>query len=102
MNDSEAPEHDRRTVFVQGISFDMQAAQFEEAFSEIGPLRKCFLLHKKGQTRHKVVCAFPFLRKFPVGQQGTSMVDFSLIPAGVWLCAICLARGRSEGSKGVQ
>ena len=65
MSDSEAPEHDRRTVFVQGISFDMQAAQFEEAFSEIGPLRKCFLLHKRGSTRHKVICALLLPQRIP-------------------------------------
>lgn len=47
-------EHDRRTVFVQGVSFEMREDQFEEAFSEIGPLRKCFLLRDRGRERHKV------------------------------------------------
>jgi nucleolar protein 4 len=54
MGDYEAPKNDRRTVFVQGISFEMQDTQFEEAFSEIGPIRKCFLLRRRGEKRHKV------------------------------------------------
>ena len=49
------PKYDRRTVFVQGISFDLQQHQFEEAFSEIGPVRKSFLIGKKGEQRHKVL-----------------------------------------------
>ena len=49
------PKYDRRTVFVQGISFDLQQHQFEEAFSEIGPVRKSFLIGRKGEQRHKVL-----------------------------------------------
>ena len=46
-------DHDRRTVLVQGVSFEMDDRQFEEAFSEIGPIRKCFLVRHRGQQRHK-------------------------------------------------
>lgn len=44
---------DPRTVFVKGVSFDWDNDEFEKAFSEIGPVRKCFLLKGAGK-HHKV------------------------------------------------
>lgn len=52
--EGDAPSYDRRTVFVQGVSFDLQDPEFEEAFSEIGPVRKSFLIRRKGEQKHQV------------------------------------------------
>ena len=49
----EAESKDPRTVFVKGVSFDWDNAEFEKAFSNVGPVRKCFLLKGAGKT-HKV------------------------------------------------
>jgi nucleolar protein 4 len=44
---------DPKTVFVKGISFDWKDEDFEKTFSDIGPVRKCFLLKSAGK-HHKV------------------------------------------------
>jgi nucleolar protein 4 len=44
---------DPRTVFIKGVSFDWDNAEFEKAFSDVGPVRKCFLLKGAGKN-HKV------------------------------------------------
>ncbi len=41
-----------RTVFVRGISFTSTQQSLESAFGAIGPLRKCFLVQKKGSEQH--------------------------------------------------
>lgn len=51
---------------MQGISYKVQNEQFEEAFSEIGPIRKCFLLQDRGQERHKVISIVEIRRTVPV------------------------------------
>jgi nucleolar protein 4 len=43
---------DPKTVFVKGVSYELADQDVEQAFSEIGPVRKCFLLQGKGH--HKV------------------------------------------------
>ena len=47
---------DLRTVFVKGVSFDWDNKDFEEALSNIGPLRKCFLLKGAGKNHKVRVC----------------------------------------------
>ncbi|GAQ92352.1 nucleolar protein 4 [Klebsormidium nitens] len=51
----EAPgsEMDRRTVFVRNLAFNTTQAKLEEAFSAVGPVRKCFLVKDKGSEQHK-------------------------------------------------
>ena len=44
---------DPRTVFIKGVSFDWDNSDFEKAFSDAGPVRKCFLLKGAGKN-HKV------------------------------------------------
>lgn len=44
---------DLRTVFVRGISFDVDEKQLEDAFGDVGPVRSCFLVRQKGQQKHK-------------------------------------------------
>lgn len=53
MADTDAAQLDLRTVFVKGVSFDWDDKDFEGALSDIGPLRKCFLLRGAGKS-HKV------------------------------------------------
>ena len=50
----EDSEVDKRTVVVKGISYAWQTADLEQAFSDIGPIRKCFLVGGKGSTHHTV------------------------------------------------
>lgn len=45
-------ELDPKTVFIRGLSYDLVSEDVEKAFSEIGPVRKCFLL--QGKSHHKV------------------------------------------------
>ena len=54
MADGDGATVDLRTVFVKGVSFDWDDKTFEGAFSNIGPLRKCFLLKGAGK-QHKVL-----------------------------------------------
>ena len=49
----EAAKHDKRTVFVRGISFSTGPEDFETHFSELGPVRTSFLVKDKGQSGHK-------------------------------------------------
>eukprot|EP00884_Botryococcus_braunii_P019055 jgi/Botrbrau1/5833/Bobra.0366s0015.1 len=46
-------ETDKRTVVVKGINYAWTKADFENAFSDVGPIRKCFLVEEKGSKRHK-------------------------------------------------
>ena len=64
MADGDGTTVDLRTVFVKGVSFDWDDKTFEGAFSNIGPLRKCFLLkgagkHHKVQTQYWQEAASP-------------------------------------------
>ena len=50
-----ANDHDPRTVFVSGIGADLGERDLEEAFSEIGPVRRSFLVGAQGtKTTHTV------------------------------------------------
>ncbi|KAK9907300.1 hypothetical protein WJX75_001025 [Coccomyxa subellipsoidea] len=53
---AEADSTDPRTVFIKGISFDWDNSDFEKAVSDVGPVRKCFLL--KGAGKHHKGCGF--------------------------------------------
>ena len=53
MAEPDGAQVDLRTVFVKGVSFDWDNKEFEKALSNIGPLRKCFLLKGAGKN-HKV------------------------------------------------
>lgn len=61
MADPDGAQLDLRTVFVKGVSFDWTDKDFEGALSDIGPLRKCFLLKGAGKN-HKVKFSY-FPRK---------------------------------------
>lgn len=46
-------QKDARTVFVRGISFDIEKEPLEELFSDIGPVKSCFIVRNKGEEKHK-------------------------------------------------
>ncbi|KAK9842211.1 hypothetical protein WJX81_000775 [Elliptochloris bilobata] len=51
MPEGDLKELDPRTVFVRGVAYDLVSDDVERAFSEIGPVRKCFLLQGKGHHK---------------------------------------------------
>ncbi|MEW5317651.1 MAG: hypothetical protein WDW38_008933 [Sanguina aurantia] len=44
---------DSRMLFVRGIGFDVDEKAVEAAFSDVGPIKQCFLIKTKGEARHK-------------------------------------------------
>jgi RNA recognition motif-containing protein len=46
-------EKDNRTLFVRGISFDVNEKELEGVFSDLGPIKQCFLIKEKDQPKHK-------------------------------------------------
>ena len=40
-------------MFVRGVSFGLEQGPFEEAFSDVGPVKQCFLVRDKGALHHK-------------------------------------------------
>ncbi|XP_020884069.1 RNA-binding protein 28 isoform X2 [Arabidopsis lyrata subsp. lyrata] len=41
------------TVCVSGLPYSITNAQLEEAFSEVGPVRRCYLITNKGSNEHR-------------------------------------------------
>lgn len=44
---------DKNTVFVRGVSFDVQDRELNDFFSDIGPVRQAFLVKSRGGAKHK-------------------------------------------------
>jgi nucleolar protein 4 len=61
---------DARTLFVRNVGYDVDAAQLEEVFADVGPVRQSFLVTDKGggrkpgggqqQRRHKGIAFVQF------------------------------------------
>lgn len=49
------PRLAKKVLFVKNIPYDTTDEEFEKAFSDVGPIRKCFLIREKGMLVYHVV-----------------------------------------------
>lgn len=48
MSEEKEPRIAKKVLFVKNLPYDTKDDEFEKAFSDIGPIRKSFLVREKG------------------------------------------------------
>ncbi|CAN6906710.1 unnamed protein product [Brassica oleracea] len=67
----EKAQHSAATVCVSGLPYSFTNAQLEEAFSDVGPVRLCFMVTNKGSNEHR---GFAFV-KFALPEDANRAIE---------------------------
>ncbi|KAJ4890869.1 RNA-binding (RRM/RBD/RNP motifs) family protein [Raphanus sativus] len=67
----EQSQHSAATVCVSGLPYSFTNAQLEEAFSDVGPVRLCFMVTNKGSNEHR---GFAFV-KFALPEDANRAIE---------------------------
>ncbi|CAF2276029.1 unnamed protein product [Brassica napus] len=67
----ETSQHSAATVCVSGLPYSFTNAQLEEAFSDVGPVRLCFMVTNKGSNEHR---GFAFV-KFALPEDANRAIE---------------------------
>jgi len=70
---TDPPQTDARTLFVRNVAFDVDSGQLEEVFTDIGPVRQCFLVTDKQQQQQQQPAAAQQKR-----HKGIAFVQFAI------------------------
>ncbi|CAH8392055.1 unnamed protein product [Eruca vesicaria subsp. sativa] len=67
----ETSQHSAATVCISGLPYSFTNAQLEEAFSDVGPVRLCFMVTNKGSNEHR---GFAFV-KFALPEDANRAIE---------------------------